>query len=91
MYGGDSAVPVDQKGGRESLDAAEHVGGGVVAHHDAIVDSHVVDERLDGVPSIVVHGDAQHGETLVFVFALEIHEPWDLDLAGAAIGGPEIQ
>ena len=91
MDRGDLSVPVDEERGRQRIHAAVKLGRFAVADHHAVVHAQLRKKRLHGFPAIIVHGDAQHRESLVLVSALEVHEPGDLDLARAAPGGPEIQ
>ena len=44
----------------------------------------------DRLPSVIVHGNSQDGETLILILFLELYEPRDLRLAWAAPGGPEV-
>ncbi len=91
MNRGDSPFAIDQKSGGQRVDAAIKLGGLVVAHEDAVIHAEPGDEGLDRVPTFVVHGDAEDGETMILVAALEVHEPGDLHGARLAPGGPEIE
>ncbi len=91
MGGGDAPVPVDEVGGRQGFDAAILIGGLIVADNHAVVDVELFQERLDDGPPFVIFGDAEHGEALILLTLFELGEPGNLDLAGAAPGGPEIE
>ena len=88
---GDLAIAVDQEGGRQRIHPAVQLGDRIVSLQDPIIDGQLGDERLHGRPPFFVHRDADDGETLVFVLALEVDEPGNLDLAGTAPGGPKIE
>ena len=64
--------------------------GGVVADDDRVGDWLFLQVGADGGPAVGVHGDADGVEACVFVFAVEILEPRDFDLAPAAPRCPEI-
>src|SRR5438105_5016758 len=81
---GHTSVAVDDKRCRQRLDAAVQVSDGIVPEGNAIVDPFLFDVGLYGVPSILVHGDAQNGKPAIFVLLLKLHEPRDLNLARPA-------
>src|SRR2546425_133786 len=91
MRSRDPSGAVDEKRGRQRLHTSISLGRLIVAHHQAVVDSHLRGEGFYDFPTFVVHGDSQHFKTAIFVLALHFHEPWDLDLTRTAPGGPEIQ
>lgn len=91
MNGGDPPGTVDHKRGRQRFEAAIQIARGVVAQHNAVVNLFHGDERINRFPSIVIHGNSQNLEPLIFILALEIHEPGDFDRAGATPGSPEIE
>src|ERR1035441_823630 len=86
---GNFPLPIDQEGGRQRVHAAVLPGSIVVADHHPVIHFQIREEWLDGFPALVVHGHAEHFETLVLILALHLHKPRDLNAAGAAPGGPE--
>src|ERR1700733_10458488 len=84
-------LPVDQQRSGQRVQPAVRGADLVVAQQDAIVHLHVLDVGLDGGPAVFIHGYPHHGEAFIFELPLEIHEPGNLDFAGAAPGGPEVQ
>ena len=91
MNRGNASVPIDHKRRRQRFQTAVLIARLVIAQHDAIVDLSFCDERIDRLPAIVVHRDAEDFEAAVLVFALELREPGDLDHARAAPRCPEIE
>src|SRR5579864_5929400 len=91
MLGCDAALPVDDEVRRKGIDTAVKLRHFLSADHDAVVDLVRGDVGPDRLPSVIVEGDAQHGEVAVLIFLLELDEPGDLNLAGSAPGGPEVQ
>src|SRR5580698_652348 len=85
------ALPVDQQRGGQRVKPAVRGTDIIVAEKDTVVHLAILDVGLNNGPTIFVHGDAEHGKTLVLELPFEIDKPGDLDLAGAAPGGPEIQ
>src|SRR5258707_15636723 len=95
----DFAVATDEEAGGISEQAAEFVGDFVAAQDDRIVHRKLL--AVDGEAllseegdhralAVFVHGDAQDGEALGGVLLLHFDEPGNLDVAGFAPGGPEI-
>jgi hypothetical protein len=91
MNGSNASVAVDHKRGRQRFETAVQIARFVVAKQYAIVDFSSFDERRDRFPAIVVHRDSEDFEAAVFVLTLKFREPRDLDYAGAAPSGPEIE
>src|SRR5262249_48847759 len=91
MDGGNPSFAIDQKCGGQCVHAAVSLRCKIVADHHAIVDVEVLEEWFDHFPALVIHGDSKHAEAAVLVLALELHKPGNLDFAGAAPGGKEIQ
>src|ERR1700730_12353280 len=63
----------------------------IVTKQDTIVHFTRLDEGLDGIPAILIHGDTQHFKSSVLQCLLKLHKPWSLDLARTAPGCPEIE
>jgi hypothetical protein len=91
VYGRDPAFPIDEESGGQSIHTAVKLGCLIVANHHAVVHLEALDERLDDVPTVIVHRNTEHYEAFVLVLALEIDEPGDFDFAGTAPGGPKIE
>ena len=91
MNGSDPAVPIDHKCGRQRFEPPIQIARGVVAQQNTIINLFHGDVGINRFPSVVVHGNSQDLETLVFVLALKIHEPGNFDLTGATPGSPEIE
>jgi len=91
MNGRDLSLAIEQQRGRQRIQPPIEVSGFRIAQNDAIVDLHVLDVRLHHVPTILVHGNAQHGEAPILKLLFNLDEPGDLDLARPAPGGPEIE
>ena len=91
MHGGNISRAIDEERRRQGIHSAKHLRGFVIAEEHAVIDLQLRKERVDHLPTFIIHGNAEHGETLIFVAALEIHKPGDFDTAWAAPGGPEIE
>src|SRR6476646_3624301 len=74
---GDAAVAIDHERGGQSLNAAVLIAGFIVAEHDAIVDLLLGGEGRNGLPAVIVHGDAKDFEAAALVSALEFLKPGD--------------
>src|SRR5260370_12459123 len=90
MHCGDPALTVDDECGRKPLDSTEQLRDGVRSHEDRIVDLMGRNVGFHTFP-IVVHGDSKHNEAVFPKLPLEIDEPRNFDVAGAAPGRPKIQ
>src|ERR1700733_15125476 len=66
-------IPVNQQRGGQRVQPAVGSADVVVAEQDAIVHFHVLDVGFDGGPSILIHGDANHGKALILELPFEIH------------------
>src|SRR5216684_4833392 len=95
----DFAVATDEEAGGISEKAAELVGDFVAAEDDGIVHRKLLavdgeallsEEGHHRALAVFVHGDAQNGEAFRGVLLLHFDEPGNLDVAGFAPGGPEI-
>src|SRR5260370_17207882 len=73
------------------MDAAVELRHAVVANHHGVVDRSLLYERLDGLPAILIHRDAQRGETAILVHLLELDKPGNFSLARPTPSGPEIE
>ncbi len=91
MNRGDAAFAVDHKSGGERVDFAVKLGDLLRADHHAVVDFFLLNVRLHRLPAILIERDAEHGEILILICLLKIHEPGDLDFARAAPSGPEVE
>ena len=91
MGGGDAAIAVNNKSGRQRFDATVHIGGVIVAQHHPVVHFQVFQEGLHHRPAVVIHGDAQHGESAILLLLLELGEPGNFEAARTAPRGPEIE
>ena len=91
MDGCDPSGPVDQKRARQRVQATVQLAEHLRSQQDAVVHLAFLNVRLDDAPAILVHGNANHRKTLVLVGLLELDEPGDFDLTGAAPGGPKIE
>src|SRR5215469_762334 len=91
MDGGDFAVAVDQKRGRQRIHAAISLRRLIGAKDHAIVHLQIREKRLDYLPAFIIHGNAQDYETLVLIPLLKVDKPGNFNFAGTAPGGPEVQ
>lgn len=91
MYGRHASIAIYNESCRQGFHAAIQIAGLIVAQHNPVVNFLFGHERCDGLPAIVVHGYSNYFEAAIFIFALKIHEPGDLDAARTAPRGPEIQ
>src|SRR5581483_1871608 len=91
VHRGDPALAVNHNRGGQGVDAAEKLGDLIVAKQHAVIHLVLFDVGLHGIPSVLIHRDAEDGEVAVFVSLLEFHKPGDFDFAGSAPGGPEVQ
>ena len=91
MDRGDFSVPVDQERGRQRVNAAVKLRGGIVADDHAIIHAQFGEEWLDDIPPFIVHRNADHRKTAILVLALHLHEPGNFDLARPAPGGEKIE
>src|SRR5579863_5838419 len=87
----DLPLPVNEQRGWQRVQPAVRGADIVVAQQDAVIHLHVLGVGFDGGPSVFIHGYPYHREALIFELPFEIHKPRNLDLAGAAPGGPEVQ
>ncbi len=86
-----SAGLIDDKAGRQRIEAAVQLRDGIVAEQNAVVDFVLGDVRLDGRPAVFIHGNTEDGEALRFVTLLEFGEPGNFDAARPTPSGPEIE
>ncbi len=91
MSGGNAPTAINQKGSRERFNAAVLIGSLRVGDHHAVINFIVFQERLNDLPPLFVLGDTEHGEALILLILFEFGKPGDLDFAGTAPGGPEIE
>ena len=47
-------------------------------------------ERVDDFFAVIIHGNAEHGESFAGIFVLEVDHPGDFHAARLAPGGPEV-
>src|SRR5262249_16678921 len=59
--------------------------------HRGVIDLAPLGPWPDAIPTVIVHGDAEHGKAAILVRALEIHKPGSLNFARPTPGGPEVQ
>ena len=90
MVGGDAALTVEHEGSRQRLDVSELLRHYFRGNHDAIVNLMRRDVRPHGLPAVIVHRQAQDGETLILIFLLEFDEPGNFHFTRSAPGGPKI-
>ena len=88
---GDSAFPVDHKRGGKGIHSAVESSHTIVTEQYTVIDLFFGQEWLHLIPAVLIHGDADYGKTLIFVLLFEGNEPRDLDLAGSAPSGPEVE
>ena len=91
MRRGDSPLAVDQESRRERVDAAEELRHAVVANHHGVIYRPLLYERLNGLPAVFIHRDAQRGEATILVQLLEFDKPGNFSLARPTPGSPEIE
>src|SRR5579875_1276003 len=85
------AGAVDVERLREVIDAAIGLGDLLIRQENRVADAELLRGGRDVVAlGAVVLGEAQDLETLVLILRGELLEPWHLQLAGAAPGGPEV-
>src|SRR5450631_3403558 len=89
--GDEFAVAVQEESCGEDANSTVALSYGFFSDEDGVVDAHFFREFGDVFGAGVVHGNAHDLETLGAVFFLELDKPRHLDLAGAAIGCPEIE
>ncbi len=89
--GDDLTVAVHEKGGGQHANAAVAVGDRVFADQNGVIDAHILGKFGDIVGAGIVHGYADDLESIGAVFFLELDKPGHLDLAGTAVGCPEIE
>jgi hypothetical protein len=87
---GDFALAIDQQryGHRLHIVQFRDV---ISANHDRIPHLLLSEKGLHYFPTALVHRDADHGETALFILLLELYVPGDLGLATATPGRPEIE
>src|SRR5579864_8506944 len=91
MNGCDPTLPVNDECCRQRKYSSVKFRQLVITYRRAIVHLVRLYEGLNCLPAIVIHRDAQHGKTAVPIHLLELDEPRNLDLAGTAPSGPEIE
>lgn len=91
MDRGDFSGLVDQKSSGQRIDAAEELSCGIIANHHAVIHTQLGQERLNNLPTFVVHGNAKDREASVLIFAFHLGKPGDLYLTWAAPRSEEIQ
>src|SRR5260370_41705636 len=91
MHRGDLPLAVDQESRRAGIDAAVELRHAVVANHHGVVYRSLLYERLDGLPAVFIHRDAQRGEASILVQPLEFDKPGNFSLARPTPSGPEIE
>ena len=91
MNGGDSALAINQEGGRQGIDAAVELRRVIVADQNPVIHLQTREKRLDDFPALIVHGDADNGEPFSLMLPLKLLEPGNFDFARTTPGGPEIQ
>src|SRR5689334_11535532 len=91
VHGGDLSFAVNHESRGQSLHPAVELRDGVIADNDAVIDAELGHERLDHLPAFVIHGDADDFKAAVAELALKLLQPRNLDLAGPAPGGPEVE
>ena len=87
----DSALAINQEGGREGIDSAIHLRRLIVADQNAIIHLQTSEKRLDHFPAFIVHRNTDDREAFSLMLPLELLEPRNLDLAWTTPGSPEIQ
>jgi hypothetical protein len=91
VNGRDSALAINQEGGREGIDSAVELRRVIVADQNPVIHLQTREKRLDDFPAFIVHGDANDREPFSLMLPLKIFEPGNFDFARATPGGPEIQ
>jgi hypothetical protein len=84
------AVAIDEEGDGDAVDASVLAAELGIAHHDRVVEAHPGDEGADGAFS-VVDGDTDNLQAAGAVLLLPLDEAGNLEAAGRAPGGPEIE
>src|SRR5258708_1827224 len=83
---GDPTVAVDQQRHRHRIHAIE-LSQVRVADHDGVANGMLFEECLHRFPTVLIHRNADDGETTVIVLSLKLHVPGDFNLAPRAPRG----
>jgi len=63
----------------------------VIADYYGVLHFLLFDKRLDDLPAVIVHGDADDHQPVFFVRLAEFHVPGDLGFAAVTPGCPEVE
>ena len=91
MDSADAAFAVNDKCLRDGVDTPVMLGQHGVAKHHAVVDFRPFHVGLHGAPTIIVHGNADNGESTITKLLFELNQHRNFRAARPTPGSPEVK